>query len=197
MGSLSRRRFVASLSSLGLTSVPFARSLWAQTRQAPTGTVTIAMVREAASVAGLTYSDAELQGMLGSLNRILARAVDLHRTPPENDAPSPTPFNPRVPGIPVSVPARIHRPSTPNRQTRPAALEDVAFRSVLELSDLLHRRAITSLELTELYLDRLDRFNRVLNCVVTLTRERALAEARAADRELAAGHSRGPLHGMP
>ena len=182
---------------MGLTSAPFARALWAQARQAPAATVTAAMVREAAAVAGLTYSDADLQGMLGSLNRILARAMDLHQAPPENDAPSPMPFNPRVPGIPVSVPARVHRPSTPLRQIRPAALDDVAFWSVLQLSDLLQRRAVTSVELTELYLGRLERYNATLNCVVTLTRERALAEARAADRELFAGHSRGLLHGIP
>jgi Asp-tRNA(Asn)/Glu-tRNA(Gln) amidotransferase A subunit family amidase len=197
MAAPSRRRFLAGLSAVGLTSAPFARALWAQARQAPAATVTAAMVRDAAAVAGLTYSDAELQGMLGSLNRILARAMDLHQAPPENDAPSPMPFNPRVPGIPVSVPARVHRPSTPLRQIRPAALDDVAFWSVLQLSDLLQRRAVTSVELTELYLGRLERYNATLNCVVTLTRERALAEARAADRELSAGHSRGLLHGIP
>lgn len=197
MPRLSRRRFVAGLSTLGITSAPFGRALWAQAQRAPAANLTAAMVRDAAAVAGLTYSDAELQGMLGSLNRILARAANLHLTPPENDAPSPIPFNPRVPGIPVSVPARVHRPSTPARQTRPATLDDVAFRSILQLSDLLHQRAVSSMELTELYLARLERFNTSLNCVVTLTRERALAEARAADRELSAGHSRGLLHGIP
>ena len=89
MPPLSRRGFVAGLSSLGLTSGPFAESLWAQAQQSPSATVTVAMVREAAAVAGLTYTDAELQGMLGSLNRILARATSLHQSPPENDAPSP------------------------------------------------------------------------------------------------------------
>jgi Asp-tRNA(Asn)/Glu-tRNA(Gln) amidotransferase A subunit family amidase len=197
MPRASRRHFFASLSALGVTSAPFARVLWAQAQQAPAGRITAVMVRDACQVAGLTYTDAEQQGMLASLNRILTRAEDLHKAPPANDAPTPMPFNPRVPGFPVAVPPRVHRTSSPARQTRPASLDDLAFRSILELADLLQRRVVTSVELTELYLSRLERYNPTLNCVVTLTRDRALAEARAADRERAAGRSRGSLHGIP
>jgi len=148
MPPTSRRRFFASLSALGLTSAPFARALWAQAQQAPASRITKAMVGEASQLAGLTFSDAEQQGMLASLNRILTRAEDLHKTPPENDAPSPMPFNPRVPGFPVMLPSRVHRPSTPGRQARPASLDNVAFWSILQLSDLIKRRVVSSVELT-------------------------------------------------
>src|SRR5580704_9623333 len=117
MPSTSRRRFVAGLSAIGLTSARFARALWAQAQQAPASRITPAMVREATQLAGLAFSDAEQQGMVAALNRILARAEELHKAAPDNDAPSPMPFNPRVPGFPVHLPARTHRPSTPARQT--------------------------------------------------------------------------------
>lgn len=190
----TRRRFFATLSGLGLTSVPFGRALWAQ---AQASRVTDAMVREASQLAGLTFGDAERQGMMASLNRILTRADDLHKTPPANDAPSPILFNPRVPGRPVTVPARIHRLTAPPRRPRPAALDDLAFWPVAHLADLVRRRVVSSVELTEMYLRRLARYNPALNCVVTLTPERARTEAKAADAEIAAGRYRGPLHGIP
>ena len=193
----TRRRFLANLSAFGVMSPAFGRSLWAQAQQAPASRITLDMVRGAAQVAGLTFSEAEQQGMLASLNRILARADDLHKVPPANDAWSPTPFSPRVPGLPVAVTSRVHRLSTPAQRPRPASAEDIAFASVDQLSDWVRRRVVSSVELTELYLARLDRHNLVLNCVVTLTRERALTEARAADRDLAADRWHGPLHGIP
>lgn len=193
----SRRRFLAAVSAVGITSVPFTRALWAQAQQAPASRVTDAMVREASQLAGLTFGDVERQGMVASLNRILTRADELHKAPPTNDAPSPILFNPRVPGRPVSVPTRVHRLSVTPRQTRPASLDDLAFYSVAQLADLVKRRAVSSVELTDMYLRRLEKHNAALNCVVTLTPERARAEAAAADREIAAGRYRGPLHGIP
>ncbi len=178
-------------------SPAFGRSLWAQAGQVPASRITVDMVRAASEVAGLSFSDVEMQGMLPSLNRILARAEELHAAPPDNDAWSPTPFNPRVPGFPISVPSRMQRLSAPARRPRPTSAEDIAFASVGQLSDWLRRRVVSSIELTELYLARLERANPVLNCVVTLTRERALAEARAADRDLTGGRWHGPLHGVP
>jgi aspartyl-tRNA(Asn)/glutamyl-tRNA(Gln) amidotransferase subunit A len=75
--------------------------------------------------------------------------------------------------------------------------DDVIWMSVRELGAQLRARKVSSVELTEAYLDRLDRYGPKLGAVVTTTRDRALAEARAADRELAAGTDRGPLHGIP
>src|SRR5881296_4627997 len=75
--------------------------------------------------------------------------------------------------------------------------DDVAFGSIPELGRLLRARKLSSTDLTELYLERLERFGPRYNCVVTVTPERALAEAATADRELRAGRMRGPLHGIP
>jgi len=75
--------------------------------------------------------------------------------------------------------------------------EDIAFASVAQLSRWIENRQITSERLTGIYLERLERFNKELNCVITLTREHAMEQARAADAEIAAGKYRGPLHGIP
>jgi len=79
----------------------------------------------------------------------------------------------------------------------PAKDEDIAFAPVALLSRWIEAKAITSERLTGIYLERLERFNKELNCVITLTREHALTQARAADAEIAAGKYRGPLHGIP
>ncbi len=193
----TRRRFLTSLTAAGVTSGLFGETLWARLQQAAASRVTPAMVREAAALAGLALSDTEQQGMVATLNRILTRADDLHRSPPENDAASPLVFDPRVPGFPIDLPRREPRTSQPPRLTRPASLDDLAFWPVLHLADLVRRRVVTAVELAELYLRRLERYNAKLNCVVTLTPERALDRAKALDRELAAGRYRGPLHGIP
>src|SRR5919202_4646719 len=78
-----------------------------------------------------------------------------------------------------------------------AGTGDYAFLSVRELGRMLRAGETTPTRLAEYFLDRLDTVGRRFNAVVTLTRERALEEARAAERELASRHDRGPLHGVP
>ncbi|HLW75815.1 MAG TPA: amidase, partial [Bryobacteraceae bacterium] len=75
--------------------------------------------------------------------------------------------------------------------------EDIAFSPVWKLSRWIEQKKISSERLTKIYLDRLDRFNSKLRCVITLTKDRALEQARRADQEIAAGKYRGPLHGIP
>jgi Asp-tRNA(Asn)/Glu-tRNA(Gln) amidotransferase A subunit family amidase len=80
---------------------------------------------------------------------------------------------------------------------RPARIEDVAFASVKQLGDLLMYRRVTSVELTRMYIERLKRYDSLLHFVITLMEDRALAQAKKADEEIAAGKHRGPLHGIP
>jgi Asp-tRNA(Asn)/Glu-tRNA(Gln) amidotransferase A subunit family amidase len=100
-----------------------------------------------------------------------------------------------------------HNPEPPREQsfTRsanpdkplPARDEDIAYASVAQLSRWIESKALTSERLTNIYLQRLERFDPKLHCVITLTRDHALNQARQADSEIAAGHYRGPLHGIP
>jgi Asp-tRNA(Asn)/Glu-tRNA(Gln) amidotransferase A subunit family amidase len=79
----------------------------------------------------------------------------------------------------------------------PGSDEDLAFASVAQLSRWIESRQLTSERLTKIYLERLERFGPKLRCVITLTRDHALEQARKADAEIAAGRYRGPLHGIP
>jgi Asp-tRNA(Asn)/Glu-tRNA(Gln) amidotransferase A subunit family amidase len=79
----------------------------------------------------------------------------------------------------------------------PTKDEDIAFASVTQLSRWIEQRKLTSERLTHLYLARLEQFNPKLRCVITLTRDLALEQAKKADAEIAAGKYRGPLHGIP
>ncbi len=87
------------------------------------------------------------------------------------------------------------------RTTLPAAPlpsdEKIAYASVAQLAHWIEARQLTSERLTNLYLERLQRYNPQLRCAITITRDHALTQARQADREIAAGHYRGPLHGIP
>ena len=98
-------------------------------------------------------------------------------------------------------PAGPHRNLFLRSKTEPGPLpssdEDIAFAPVSQLSRWIEARELSSERLTNLYLQRMERFNPTLHCVITPTRELAIAQAKQADREIAAGHYRGPLHGIP
>jgi Asp-tRNA(Asn)/Glu-tRNA(Gln) amidotransferase A subunit family amidase len=79
----------------------------------------------------------------------------------------------------------------------PASAEDIAFLPAHRLAALIRERKLTSVRLTDIYLERLKRLDSVLQCAVTILEEPARAEARRADEEIAAGRYRGPLHGLP
>jgi Asp-tRNA(Asn)/Glu-tRNA(Gln) amidotransferase A subunit family amidase len=74
---------------------------------------------------------------------------------------------------------------------------DIAFASVAQLSRWIEQRKLTSERLTHIYLKRIEQFDPKLRCVITLTRDLGLAQAKKADEEIAAGKYRGPLHGIP
>jgi aspartyl-tRNA(Asn)/glutamyl-tRNA(Gln) amidotransferase subunit A len=75
--------------------------------------------------------------------------------------------------------------------------EEILYLPIRELGARIRKRAISPVELTESYLDRSRKLGPKFNAYVTLTEERALTQARAAEKEIAAGHYRGPLHGIP
>ncbi|MGB7436456.1 MAG: amidase family protein, partial [Candidatus Acidiferrum sp.] len=79
----------------------------------------------------------------------------------------------------------------------PSNEEDIAFAPVTKLSKWIEQKKLTSQRLTQIYLNRIQQYNPKLRCVITLTRELALEQAREADAEISAGRYRGPLHGIP
>ena len=193
----TRRRFMAHFAGTGLGATLLPGVLWAKMQEAGAREVTAEMLRDALAMSGLEFDEEERERMVESVNDRLGDYRELHELRIPNDISPPFHFNPLVPGM------RVDRSVTPFRMSdlpgieRPSNLEDLAFRTVRELAELVRTRRVTSVELTEMYLRRLERHNPLLNCVVTLTEELALAQAREADREIAAGRYRGPLHGIP
>jgi Asp-tRNA(Asn)/Glu-tRNA(Gln) amidotransferase A subunit family amidase len=79
----------------------------------------------------------------------------------------------------------------------PSSDADIAYAPVTQLSRWIEQRKLTSERLTQIYLHRIEQFDPKLRCVITVTRDLALAQAKKADQEIAAGKYRGPLHGIP
>ncbi len=108
-----------------------------------------------------------------------------------------TRWNPMLPGLKTGPEHDKFIRSSTDPGPLPARDEDIAFASVTQLSRWIELRKLTSERLTGIYLKRLAEFDPKLHCVITLTRDLALAQAKKADEEIAAGKYRGPLHGIP
>jgi Asp-tRNA(Asn)/Glu-tRNA(Gln) amidotransferase A subunit family amidase len=192
-----RRSFLAYFSGLGLTATLFPGALWARLSEAAAPQLTKDMLRDAAAVAGLEFTDEQLDKMLKGVNENTVKLRELRKVEIDNSIAPPLYFNPVLPGMKIDRTRRPFRTSTAPRVQRPPNLEDVAFWPVTSLSVLISTRQVTSVELTEMYLARTRRYNPKLKCFVTITDDLALREARQADQEIAAGKYRGPLHGIP
>ena len=193
----SRRNFLAYFSGAGLTTTLFPGVLWARFQESGAERVNIGMMQEAAALAGLQFTDEEYELMVDEVTKNFDHYQEMRQTHLDNSIPPPLYFNPAVPGMTFERTEREFRPSEAPALSRPANLEDVAFWPLAHLARLIETREVSALELTDMYLARLERLNPVLNCVVTLTAERAREKARQADEEIAAGRYRGPLHGIP
>jgi Asp-tRNA(Asn)/Glu-tRNA(Gln) amidotransferase A subunit family amidase len=108
-----------------------------------------------------------------------------------------TRWNPVLPGQNGAPSRSRFVRSVQQARALPGNADDIAYAPVTLLSQWIASRALSSERLTQIYLERLERFDPKLRCVITLTRDLALAQARRADAEIAAGKYRGPLHGIP
>jgi Asp-tRNA(Asn)/Glu-tRNA(Gln) amidotransferase A subunit family amidase len=192
-----RRSFLAYFSGVGLSSTLFPGVLWAKLEEQKAATITKEMLWEAAAVAGLIFTDQQLDHMLAGVNKNISLYEAVRKVPLDNSVAPPLYFNPVVPGMKIDRTKRASRPSATLCVTRPKNLEAAAFWPVTHLAELVRTKQVSSVELTEMYLDRIKRFNPKLLCVVNVTEELALRQAREADKEITAGHHRGPLHGIP
>lgn len=186
---------MAFCGSLGLGSTLLPGVLWA--RLADGAEISAATVACAEELAGLHFDDAERAQMVDGLRRQAGQLEALHAVTLPNAVAPALDFNPLPAGARIEGEQRPPIRAAVRPPAVPADLETLAFRPLTELSELIRTRQITSVQLTRMYLARLERYDPLLHCVVTLTSERALAQASAMDAELARGNYRGPLHGIP
>jgi Asp-tRNA(Asn)/Glu-tRNA(Gln) amidotransferase A subunit family amidase len=192
----TRRHLLKALAGLGAGSAVFQRALAAQAEKA--AAVTPEMIEQAEWIAGLKLAEADRKSLAGNLTRSLREFEALRGVKlPNSVAPALT-FNP-APWMPPSPDGRrgTVEPRASAAPKKPEAAEELAFLPVTALAALVRNRQVSSAELTKLYLERLKKHDPKLHCVVTLTEDLALRQAEQADREIAAGRYRGPLHGIP
>jgi Asp-tRNA(Asn)/Glu-tRNA(Gln) amidotransferase A subunit family amidase len=192
--AFNRRRFIECFSATGLALMPGA--LMAVAQDSPR--ITREMLDAAAKIAGVVFTRDEQLAILTRLNSgdgplpgfdVLRRA-DLGDTQPAFV------FNPVLPGKTIPT-ERLPLRKRPLEVSKPRTDEDLAFLPVTHLAKLIETRQIKPTDLTKLYLARLKQYDPKLLCVVNLTEDLALRQARQADAEIGAGTYRGPLHGIP
>lgn len=213
--SKSRREFL-SYASISLLGAAVASRSSAQPTQEPTtpgappafGTapavgpeVATGTFAEAEKVVRVELTPAEREQAAGNWRMAMAPLYE-RRTGPRKTELEPTlaPYslwNPILPGQ-AGGPARDQFIwSKPDPGPLPSRDEDIAFAPVARLARWIEKRQLTSERLTQIYLSRLKKFDPKLRCVITLTEDLALKQAKQADQEIAAGKYRGPLHGIP
>jgi Asp-tRNA(Asn)/Glu-tRNA(Gln) amidotransferase A subunit family amidase len=156
---------------------------------------------EAGKLVQFELSATERQVAAGNWRKTMAPLYE-RRTGPRKFSPPPSVapasrWDPVLPGQQAGPTRERFIRSAGAPAPVPANDQDIAFAPLARLSRWIETRQLTSERLTRLYLDRLERFDPKLRCVITVTRDLALAQAQQADREIAAGHYRGPLHGVP
>lgn len=154
-------------------------------------------VENAEKIIGLEFTDAERDSMLDNLRDQLSNYQKIREVKLENNIPPAIQFNP--------IPADFNLPeesievrfSDYSKTKMPSNKNDLAFYTIGELAELIRTKQITSTELTKFFIERLEKYDPILHCVVTFTKERAFKQAKLMDEEIAAGKYRGMLHGIP
>jgi Asp-tRNA(Asn)/Glu-tRNA(Gln) amidotransferase A subunit family amidase len=213
--ALNRRHFLSVCSAAGLGSTMFPGALLALASSSAAGAedvladgptlpkITAAMIDSAAVIAAVSIDEGVKAAMLEGLNSQRDDVLEIRKLALPNRVAPAFVFDPVPGGMVLDTVKQPMRISAPPRVTfedhgsPEANAEALAFLTVRELAELVRARRVTSTTLTRMYLARLKRYDSKLHFVVTLTEERALQQAAAADAEIASGHYRGPLHGIP
>ena len=146
---------------------------------------------------GLEFTDAQVDMMLPTVNRTLQNFEALRKIEIAPEVPPALLFSPLVPGHPLPKGASVYRPPAAPKPIRFKDPEELAFLPAVQLGALIRSKRITSTGLTKMYLERLKRHSPKLLCVITLTEDLALEQAKQADADLRRGRIHSPLHGVP
>src|SRR5487761_471426 len=198
--AIDRRRFLTTCSKFGAAGTLFPGVLWALAEGKPEA-ITVDMIREAAVIADVPIPAEEREMMLRSLQSATKGYDEIYALHMPNSVQPAMIFDPLTSTNAhfeeVKRPLRMSAAPALAMRGAPKNLEEVAFYTVRELAELVRTKKVSSMALAQMYLARLKRYDPVLHFVVTLTEDRALAQAKEADRDIAAGKYRGPLHGIP
>lgn len=162
-----------------------------------TDTISRTDILTAGKLFSINFTAAEIDSMYFT---ILQRNIQYKRRYPlklENSVPMSLWQSPVLPGMQFETVQKPVKWELPKNVSMPSNKNDLAFYSVLQLAALIKSKKITSVELTQFFIDRIKKWGDTLQCVISITEDIAMQQARAADAEIAAGNYRGPLHGIP
>ncbi len=164
---------------------------------AQTKSDSVATVQQWAKWYDLDFTSAEADSMLNNLVGWKRIYVRMHQRLPKNDLANPFAFHPEPPGFKIPINQQKINWAIPSNVVLPKNKNDLAFYSIMQLASLIKNKKISSVELTQFFIDRLKKWGDTLESVITLTEDLAMKEAKQADDELKKGIYRGPLHGIP
>jgi Asp-tRNA(Asn)/Glu-tRNA(Gln) amidotransferase A subunit family amidase len=193
----NRRHFIAVCSSAGLAGTLLPGVLYTMAQGKPT--ITKEMLDGAAEIADVKILDEYKQTLLAGLNGATAGYEAIFALHMPNSVQPALVFDPLPMGWKLdTVAVKMRASVAPAVATKaPKNIEDVAFSSVRELAELVRTKKVSSMALTEMYLERLKRYDPKLHFLITSTDDRAKDQAKTADAEIAKGKYRGLLHGIP
>ncbi len=204
--AFDRRQFLNSCSRIGFASTLLPGVLYSIAAEAEATRITAAMIDNAAAIAGIPIEPGQKAAMLSLLNTNREGFDELRALNIANSVPPAIIFDPMPPGQEPAPPPPgadlrkpLHLSPAPAIASKavPPDLNELAFATARELGELVRTKKVSSLDLTQMYIARLRKYAPQLYFVITVTEERALAQAKEADKEIAAGKYRGPLHGLP
>lgn len=199
LSDFSRRELLGAIAALGIGNGTFHRAVAATvTAQPKAEAITPEMVKNAEWVAGISLTDDDRKSLAARLTLNFQNIEALRKTEIGYDVPPAVYFSP-IPGESAAKEQRGSVQPTKLKEpvARPENETELAFLPLTQLAELVRARKISATELAKLSLSRLKKYDPVLLCVVSLTEELALKQAAEADKEIAAGKYRGPLHGIP
>lgn len=146
---------------------------------------------------GLVYTEMERDSLIEGLGVALEDYEINRKTSVENSVAPKLLFDPRPIGYENNTKQQEIKWNIPSDVEMPRNIDELAFYSIPELASLIQQKKISSVELTNFFINRLKQYSDTLECLVTLTEDLALKQAKRADEELSQGIYRGPLHGVP
>jgi Asp-tRNA(Asn)/Glu-tRNA(Gln) amidotransferase A subunit family amidase len=151
----------------------------------------------AAKFFDLQFTQQEIDSMYGGVRDNIRNIKRMHQLPLNNSVPMSLWQSPVLPGMKFETKQQPINWNIPANIQVPRNRNDLAFYSILQLASLVKSRKISSVELTQFFLDRLKKYGDSLQAVISITEAIAMQQARQADAEIAKGQYRGPLHGIP
>ena len=177
--------------TLSIFAILFCTGVFAQ------DTITTKDLQSAAKLLDLTFTQKEIDTMYDGVKENMVGYKMMHKQSLNNNIPMSMWQSPVLPGMKFNEKQDPINWNIPKDISVPLNRNDLAFYNILQLASLIKNKKISSVELTKFFIDRIKKYGDTLQCVISITEEIAMQQAKAADAEIAKGKYRGPLHGIP